>query len=98
MSLSSIRRRLEALEARLPQEIVLTLDDGSTFHHPGGPLEFDREVRDQMQNGGGPLVEALLRTVSAEGCGRLWELTRAVYLPIRNKADDSCEREKGRST
>ncbi len=98
MSLSSIRRRLEALEARLPQEIVLTLDDGSTFHHPGGFLEFGSDVRDQMGEGGGPLVEALLRTVSAEGCGRLWELMRAVYLPIRNEADGSHEREKGRGT
>ncbi|MGA6987634.1 MAG: hypothetical protein WBZ01_16380 [Terriglobales bacterium] len=82
----------------MPQEIVLTLDDGTTFHHPGGFLEFGSEVSDQMRKGGGPLVEALLRTVSAEGCGRLWELMRAVYLPIRNEADGGHEREKGRST
>ena len=72
--MSDLRRRIEALESAVPQEIVLTLKNGSTFHHPGPAMDFYMEGMAQIQKGRGPLLKALLSTVSATGCAGLWEV------------------------
>jgi len=71
---NNIRRRIAKLEAALPREIVLTLDDGTTFHHPGPALRFCVEGMDQIGTGRGPIADAVCRTGRAEGCGLLWQL------------------------
>lgn len=76
--MSDLRRRIEALEASTPVEIVLTLKDGSTFHHPGPSMKFYEEGLEQIRKGKGSLLKALRATVTGTGCGLLWELLVAL--------------------
>ena len=62
----------------MPREIVLTMDDGTTFHHPGPALELCVEGLDQIRAGHGPIVEVVGRTVHAKGCGLLWQVLAAL--------------------
>jgi hypothetical protein len=96
--MSEIRRRIEALEHGLPREIVLTLADGSTFHHSGPPLKFASEAVAQAESGG-PIVDACCRTVKAMGCGRLYELIAAIAEPLiaEKKRGKHVERRGSRS-
>jgi hypothetical protein len=81
----SLLSRIEKLEAKLPRGIELILDDGTSFHHSGPPLQFAMECRDQMNAGGGPIVDAVMRTVDAKGCGLLWQLLAAVWRPVSDE-------------
>jgi len=76
--MSDLRRRIEALESQVPEEIVLTLKNGSTFRHPGPVMEFYEEGLKQIRKGKGPMLNALRATVSGTGCGMLWELLAAL--------------------
>lgn len=73
----SLRSRIEALEAGLPCEIILTLENGETYRHPGPALKFFTEGMEQIRYGGGPILDAAYRTVEAKGCGALWQLLAA---------------------
>jgi hypothetical protein len=81
----NIRRRIEDLEAAAPEEVVLFLRGGGQFRHPGPALRFYCEGMDQIRAGRGPLLDAIVRTVSATGCAKLWELLQAVAdSPVEN--------------
>jgi hypothetical protein len=74
----SLVSRIKKLEASLPRKIELYLDDGSVFYHEGPVLHFANEGMRQASAGVGPIVEAARRTVSAKGCGKLWQLIAAL--------------------
>jgi hypothetical protein len=74
----SILYRIAVLEASLPEEIILTLDDGNFYHHPGPALRFYSEGLEQIRENRGPLLEAVRRTVNATGCGLIWQLLDAL--------------------
>lgn len=74
----SLLRRIKKLEASVPSNIELYLDDGSVFFHQGPALVFVNEAIEQANLGGGPIVEAAKRTVKAKGCGLLWQVIAAV--------------------
>ena len=77
----SVDSRLEALERDLPRELVLLLDDGHTFHHPGPPLQFYAEAMQQIKSNG-PLFRACCRAVRASDGSRLYEIVRALAEPL----------------
>jgi hypothetical protein len=57
----------------------LTLRDGTHFHPRGQALEFYMEaLEDIRENRTTPLLQAVLNTVSAEGCGLLWQVLQAL--------------------
>lgn len=77
MSGKSLEARVRALEEKMPDDIVLTLGDGSTVEHPGPALDFYNEASAQIERKRGPLYEAARRVVGATGFGRLHELLYA---------------------
>src|SRR5271166_3123235 len=77
----SVDSRLEALERDLPKEIVLLLDDGHTFHHPGPVFKFYAEAMKQIESNG-PLVRACCRAVQSSDGSRLHEAVRALAEPL----------------
>lgn len=77
---ANILSRLHELEARAPQSIVLYLEDGSQFRHPGGPFEFFAEAMKQIPREG-PIVRAARCTVRAKGCGLLWQVIASLSEP-----------------
>jgi hypothetical protein len=80
--MSDLRRRIETLEATLPKPVVLILDDGSTFRHPGPALKFYCEIVAQIYAGQGPLLDIVRRAVRSEGFGRkMLELCKAILEP-----------------
>lgn len=82
----SIKTRLEAIERMVPDAIVLKLDDGSTFEHPGPAIAFYMEGMRQIAKKRGPIYHAALHYVSATGCGRMHELLRAMALgPVKRR-------------
>lgn len=93
----SIRRRIETLEAHVPQAIILTLNNGGTFNYPGSILEFYTEGMKEIAMGGGPILNACGRTVSAKGCGRFYELMRAVAEPLIAAKKKGKHVDRGRS-
>lgn len=74
----TIDGRLRALEAVMPGEIILLLDNGSQFRHCGPPLRFYSDSIAEIRLGHGPLLDAVRRTVEAQGCGLLWQVLAAV--------------------
>jgi hypothetical protein len=72
--MSDLRRRIEALEAAVPDAIILTLADGSTLHFDGEALDFYVAGLEAVRKGRGKLFEALKSTVSATGCGNIWQV------------------------
>ena len=80
----NIRARIEKLETREPEDIILKLRDGTHFHYPGPALSFFSEGLDDIrENRTTPLLKAIRETVSAEGCGRIWEVLLALaYSPV----------------
>jgi hypothetical protein len=95
--MSSIRQRIEALYAKLPKEIVLTLDDGTTFHHRGPLLKFAAEAMTQAESGGGPIVTACCRAAKATGCGLVFDLIAAIAEPEEKKGRHA-HRRRSRAT
>ena len=76
--MTDLRRRIEALETEVPEAIVLHLDNGREFRHPGPSLEFYFQGLEQIRKGRGPIAEVIDRVVDAEGCGRLWEVLKVL--------------------
>jgi hypothetical protein len=82
--MSDLRRRIEALEAAVPDAIILTLADGSTFHFDGEALDFYMAGLEAARKGRGKLFEALKTAVSATGCGNIWQvLTVCAVGPVK---------------
>jgi hypothetical protein len=76
-----IRGRIERLEAMEPEDIILKLRDGTHFHYHGPALSFCVEgMEDIWENRSTPLLKAILDTVSAEGCGLIWQMLQALAL------------------
>jgi hypothetical protein len=83
--MSDIRRRIEALEAVVPEDIILTLRNGGKFRFDGEPLDFYIAGLEAARKRKGPLYEALRKTENATGCGNLWQvLVVAAMGPIEN--------------
>jgi len=79
MSGKNLEARVRALEERVPEDIVLTLDDGTTIEHPGPVLTFYKQALEEIRRS--PKArERYARVVSATGCGRLHEMLRAFAL------------------
>jgi hypothetical protein len=74
MSMNDLKRRLGAAEAAIPKAIVLKLKDGREFRHPGPVLDFYMEGLEAARKGRGPFFNALRTTVSATGCGNIWQV------------------------
>ena len=75
----NLRGRIERLEAMQDREIILTLRDGTHFHAPGPVLNFYMEaLEDIRQDRSTPLLKAVHETVSAEGCGLLWQVLQTL--------------------
>lgn len=78
----NIRARIERLEAVEPADIILKLRDGAHFHLRGPALWFYMEgMKDIEDDPSSPLVKAIMETVSAEGCGQLWQVLQALAPP-----------------
>jgi len=75
-----LRRRIEKLEALLADdEVVLILQDGSRFRHPGPPLRFFSEaMEDSRQNRCTPLLEAIRKTVASEAGDFIWNVVQVL--------------------
>ena len=84
--LEDARRRLIKLEGFVPNDIVLQLDDGTSLHYDGTVLEFLMDAEKQFRAGGGPLSDAVMRSVPRghPRLGRMHELMRAVWTPVGN--------------
>jgi hypothetical protein len=89
-----LRRRIEALEAVAPQEVVLTLDDGTEYRHPGPALSFFADGMDAINKGQGLLFEAICRMRSAEGCALLWQVLQAVATSPPQRRQETGKAEK----
>ena len=62
-----------------PAEIILKLRDGTHFHYRGPASSFYMEgMEDIRERRSTPLLTAVLETVSAEGCGLLWQVLQAM--------------------
>lgn len=92
----NIRKRIEALEAGMPRAIVLTLNDGATLHHPGPPLKFAMEALAQIEKRG-PLVVACTKTVSAIGCGLLYQLVSSIAKPLMKEGSRNAKRRRSKA-
>lgn len=85
--MSDIRRRIEELEAKMPKPVVLILDDGSMFRHPGPQLKFYSEIVAQIYAGQGPLLDIVRRAIRSEGFGaHMLELCKAILEPAKQHA------------
>lgn len=72
------KSRLAAIEAKLPKPVVLILEDGSTYRHPGPPLKFYGEILKHI-NENGPLCGIVRRAVRSQGFGaKMLELAKAL--------------------
>jgi hypothetical protein len=82
--LEDAKRRLVKLEGFVPNDVVLELDDGTSLHYEGTALEFLTEAQQQGHAGGGPLFDAVMRSVPGRNpqLGRLHELMRAAWTPV----------------
>jgi hypothetical protein len=75
----NMRARIERLEAMEPEDVILTLRDGSHFHCGNSPLRFYVETLEDIRlNRSSAALTAVLQTVSAEGCGLLWQVLQAI--------------------
>jgi hypothetical protein len=84
MSGKNLEARVRALEERVPDDIVLTLDDGTTIEHPGPVLTFYTQALDEISRSAKARAR-YLRVVSATGCGLIWQvLAAAAYGPVEN--------------
>lgn len=76
--MTGLKKRIQRLEANIPEDIVLYLKDGREYRHPGPPLDFFMQGMNDLARGEGALLDALKQTIRAKGCGRLHELLRAL--------------------
>jgi hypothetical protein len=83
MAYENLRREIERLSQIAPDTIILTLADGTKFYYDGDALSF---AMDAMRKG--PVARACAKTVSATGCGRLYELGAAFTAgPVKNVSE-----------
>jgi hypothetical protein len=62
-----------------PADIILKLRDGTHFCYRGPALSFFMDCLEDMREGRSTaLLTAVLETVSAEGCGLLWQVLQAM--------------------
>ncbi len=80
----NLKQRIERLEeAMLPLPVILTLSDGTCFYHPGPALSFYVEgITAIYEKRSTPLLDAVFNTVSAKGCGLIWQLLQVLRAPI----------------
>jgi hypothetical protein len=87
--MSETKKRLEAIEAKIPRPVVLTLDNGKFFHYPAGPLKLFCEILGQIyerdQTGKeGPLLEIVRRATKSEGFGtHMLEMAKTCMEPSK---------------
>jgi hypothetical protein len=82
----NLRRRIERLEAMQPLPVILELTDGTSFHYPGPALSFWMEgITDIYEKRSTPLLDAVFNTVSATGCGLVWQLLQVLHAPFAIK-------------
>jgi hypothetical protein len=75
----NIGARIERLESMEPADIILKLRDGTHSHFRGPALRFYMEGMKDIEEGRSTaLTTAIMETVSAEGCGLLWQLLQAL--------------------
>jgi hypothetical protein len=75
----NIRARIERLEVMEPADIILKRRDSTHFRYRGPALSFYMDcLEDIREDRSTPLLKAVLETVSAEGCGLLWQVLQAM--------------------